>query len=401
MNILFLSEMLYPHGGGAELATYLYAKYLREEGFHVVVVTNRFTGEKEYSKSKDLEIYRLPFFQNETGIKYSMLTRVDIPTSSFMKKLVEGSSVVYIPRFWYSMIPIAKIQKKPVIVHVHDYTPICPLAVFYDFSKRAICGENRSCSTKCIYQFERNKNSTIRESTLSTFFNLFFRALSKRLIKRADAILCVSKAQRETLTNHIPIIAQKTHVIYNPMPRILPLEVKGEDFGYFGGTNILKGFDVLSRALTILNDLSVRVQVTGLSTINTTVQDMYSRVGMVFSKRIEYDKQESFYEKIKAVVFPSIVSEPLPYVVAEAMLRARILIASKVGGIPEQVEGCKGAFLFEAGNYRQLAEALRYVKDLSKDTTSDLGCQNRAAFAKNFDNETTIKKFISTIDRLV
>jgi len=47
MNILFLSEWFYPHGSGAELATYLYAKLLNEADFNVVVTTNRFAGERE------------------------------------------------------------------------------------------------------------------------------------------------------------------------------------------------------------------------------------------------------------------------------------------------------------------------------------------------------------------
>lgn len=32
MNILFLSELIFPHGGGAEFATYLYAKLLAKLG---------------------------------------------------------------------------------------------------------------------------------------------------------------------------------------------------------------------------------------------------------------------------------------------------------------------------------------------------------------------------------
>jgi hypothetical protein len=51
MNILFLSELFYPHGG-AELATYLYAKLLSEAGFNAVVITNRFTGESDVSKKE-------------------------------------------------------------------------------------------------------------------------------------------------------------------------------------------------------------------------------------------------------------------------------------------------------------------------------------------------------------
>jgi glycosyltransferase involved in cell wall biosynthesis len=263
-----------------------------------------------------------------------------------------------------------------------------------------MCDTKYFCYPKCIYQFERNKKSAIKESLLSTFLNLFAKALSKSFIEQADAVLCVSKAQREILIKHIPLISQKTHVIYNPLPNLSPLEVKGEDFGYFGGTNLLKGFEVLYRALALLNDSSLRVHVTGLPAMNAKMQETYVRIGMVLCKRLEYNKQQAFYERIKAVIFPSIVPEPLPYVAAEAILRARILIASRIGGIPEQVKGCKGAFLFDAGNHVELAEILEYVKGLDKEIAVDLGFQNREAFVKNFNNEKTISEFMNVIAHL-
>ena len=45
MRILFLSELFYPHGGGAEFATYLISKKLAEAGHQIRVITNRFRDE--------------------------------------------------------------------------------------------------------------------------------------------------------------------------------------------------------------------------------------------------------------------------------------------------------------------------------------------------------------------
>jgi len=117
-------------------------------------------------------------------------------------------------------------------------------------------------------------------------------------------------------------------------------------------------------------------------------------------QKVEYDKQDDFYRQIKAAIVPSIAPEPSPYLVAEALLRARILIASKIGGIPEQVKGCKGAFLFEAGNYFELAEILKHVKGLEKETVLDLGFQNREVFVKTFNNEKTVNEFVNVITHL-
>jgi glycosyltransferase involved in cell wall biosynthesis len=105
----------------------------------------------------------------------------------------------------------------------------------------------------------------------------------------------------------------------------------------------------------------------------------------------EYDR---VYRKIRAVIVPSIWNEPFGYVVAEAILRGRLIIASRIGGIPELVEGCKGAFLFDAGDSVQLAERIRYVSGLSKVSVADLCNGNRELFLKRFSNRETLQNFI-------
>ncbi|MEM4474689.1 MAG: hypothetical protein QXY75_06915, partial [Candidatus Bathyarchaeia archaeon] len=61
MKILILSELFYPHGSGAELATWLYVKMLAEEGFKITVVTSKFPNESSFEVLNErIRIYRLP-----------------------------------------------------------------------------------------------------------------------------------------------------------------------------------------------------------------------------------------------------------------------------------------------------------------------------------------------------
>lgn len=152
MKILFLSELFYPHGGGAELATYLYANLLSVAGFNVVVVTNRFASESPFSKNGNLMIYRLPLFKEDRNTKYSILKRFDVLFSSFMRKIMKWADAIYIARFWYSAMPLAKAYRKPVITHLHDYVPICPLSNSYDVSKDVVCDHNGLlCPPRCFF----------------------------------------------------------------------------------------------------------------------------------------------------------------------------------------------------------------------------------------------------------
>jgi len=403
MNVLFLSELFHPHGSGAEFATYLYANILSEEDFSVIVVTNRFVGEPEVSKNGNLTTYRLPLFKNES-IKYSMLERFDVLFSSFMRKLMKWADVVYIPRFWYVAILLAKAYGKPVVTHLHDYIPICPLATFYDASKCMVCNSHSLlCSPRCIYFFEKAQRRGFTETLTSIALNSTLGRYFGKLVKFSDAIICVSKVQRDMIIKGEPSLRDKTCVIYNPLPEISCKETEGDDFGYYGGPNYLKGFHILYQAMMRIshtNRKAIKVHATKFASSSRQFAKSLSELGILLYGKLNNEEYDKLYRQIRAVIVPSIWCEPWPYVVVEAIIRGRFLIASSIGGIPEQVEGCKGALLFETGNYEQLAEAIESVRSLKRETIIDLGFQNKETFLKRFDNETTIRRFINVYENL-
>jgi len=370
VNILFLSELFYPHGGGAELATFLYAKLLSSAGFSVVVVTNRFSGEQEFSNSDGFAVYRLPLFEKEENVKYSILKRVDVLLSVFMRKLLRWADVVYVPRFWFSAIPLAKALGKPVITHLHDYIPICPLAIRYDIVRTGVCENRRHCYLNCIFAYERRKRN-LTKTISSAFLNTTIWFFLRESIKLSDAIICVSNAQRNILQEFLPSIASRLKVIYNPLPELSQIAIEGDHFGYFGGLSFSKGFHVLFKAMSYRRrprSESVIVHCTKFHVLSPGLGELFRKAGfLVYGKlgRREYDR---VYRMIKAVIVPSVWHEPLPYVVTESALRGRIIIASNIGGIPELVNGCRGVFLFDAGDAVQLAERIRYVSGLSRES---------------------------------
>jgi len=400
MNILFLSELFYPHGGGAELATFLYAKLLSEAGFNIVVVTNKFAADSEVSKNENLTIYRLNLAKDSGIGKFSILQRVDILFSSFMKKMVKWADVVYVPRFWHSAIPLAKIHGKPVVVHLHDYVTICPIAGLYDAFKDVACNPNSlSCSPRCIFAHERNQGRTFAETVISTALNSTIGRNLGKLVGLSDAIICVSNTQKNIITKNFPSLSKKIQVIYNPLPKLFYTEVEGDDFGYLGGPSYPKGFHILCRALVRVKDKKIRIHATGFSNTARQLVEPINQL-MLLYERLSGGPLEKFWRQICTLIVPSISHEPLPYVVSEALLRGRVVIASSIGGIPEQMHGCKGAFLFKAGDHDQLAEAIDAVRNLDKATIVDLGFQNRETFLKRFDNTTSIERFISICESL-
>jgi glycosyltransferase involved in cell wall biosynthesis len=405
MNVLFLSEQIYPHGSGAELATYLYADLLSKSDFNVRVVTNKFAGEPAFSREGHLEVFRLPLFKNGESVKYSMSERIDVLFSSFLRKMLKWADVVYVPRFWFSAIPLAKAYGKPVVTHLHDYIPICPLSTTFDASKKNLCKGNKFiCPPNCVYCFEKTGNRSFKDALASIAFNSTFGSSFPRLIKLSDAVICVSKAQRDILSKADPSLSSKLSVVYNPLPAFENIPLNGDDFGYFGGLNYLKGFHTLQAAVTRLKDFSLkplRMHCTKFGNVPKDFVLSMESLGFSLYGKVEKQKYNAIYESIRAVVVPSLWPEPWPYMVVEALLCGRFVIASEIGGIPEQVKACKGVLLIEAGNVEKLSEALIEVHAIKRNAILDLGSQNRETFRNRFSNEASLNQFIGVLEKVV
>ncbi len=401
MRILFLAELFYPHGSGAELATYLYGRLLSKEDIDVIVLTNRFPGDPSYSKEGAMQVYRLPMFETAGSLKYSVLKRLDVLASSLFNKLLSWADVVYFPRFWFTAIAWAKAHGKPVVVHMHDYISVCSLSSLYNETESRVCAKKGTlCSPKCVFSFEKAHGRSISQTVGSMFLNSTVGRYLPKLMTLADVVICVSSKQKELIVERASLFRGKTHVVYNPYPDYSDLEINGDDFGYFGGPDVLKGFGVLYKAVSKINGDKPKVHCTKFRSSSQEFERQISDVGFSLYKWLEIPELEQLYRKLKSIIVPSIWNEPWPYVVVEALIRGRFVIASRIGGMPEQLEGCKGAILCDPGDSEMLAKSIQYVQGLTMDEIVDLGYQNKESFLRRFNNDSSIKKFIKLCENL-
>ena len=112
-----------------------------------------------------------------------------------------------------------------------------------------------------------------------------------------------------------------------------------------------------------------------------------------FVKFIGVEKQIfNFINSIDAFILPSIADEDFPNVVLEAMMLGKPVIASRLAGIPEQVEDQVSGVLFQPGNSTELALAIEgFVVD--KDIRIRMEHQSQHRFNLFFDKEKAITKY--------
>jgi glycosyltransferase involved in cell wall biosynthesis len=218
-----------------------------------------------------------------------------------------------------------------------------------------------------------------------------------RWVLLSDAIVCISEGQRKVLATRMPSLIRKSRLIYNPLPEVTAIGIDGDEFGYFGGPNPLKGHDVIVRASDLTRSPTI-VRATSFG--HDVTRSFHNGSRILYSRRLSEPQYKRMLQNIRTVIVPSIWAEPLPYVVSEAILRGKLVIASDVGGIPEQTSQCPGAFLVPPMNEETLAELMDYVSSLDAEEASDLAAKSRETLVKKFDNSIAIGQFVSLLREL-
>ena len=225
-----------------------------------------------------------------------------------------------------------------------------------------------------------------------------------RLLRYVDALVFVSKRQRQLFLEHLKHVTgniPKSFVIYNPVPEVGYSAPMSVDVGYFGGASPLKGYHVLFRAWSRVyrRYKGVKLYTTKMGVLAGS--KALEKAGIIAYGRLSLDRLEDIWRSVSTVVVPSIWEEPAPYVVVEALLRGRLLIASRVGGIPEIAEGAPGVRFVEPGDVDGLAGALNWALSMDRSETIELGLRNREYALKKFDSERSARELIRVFEQIL
>lgn len=388
--MLVFSEKLWPRGSGGELATYLYLKLLTKENMNVkIIVASRHS--RPISSSK-----LLIYVTSSIGYgKYTLLSK-----SERLKELMKWADVTYFTGL-FNLIPLAKSYGKPVIAHIHSYFPVCTIGSLYNFVRHGICEPSSKTCSRCIWYYERAYGRSYLYALASVLLNSRVGGLFLKFLSFADVLIFVSNAQKELFLRHAPNFRKRSYVIYNPLPDISYTPIKGDNVGYFGGLNPLKGFHVLLRAwLKIFpKHPGARLFTTKMSKL--TNNSMLKRLHVIAYGKLKSEELDKLYSNVRVVAFPSIWQEPLPYVVMEALLHGRLLVASNVGGVPEIVDGVPGVRLVPPDNIDALADALDWALSMDRRDAVELGLRNREIVLGRFNSEESVRKLIKVFKSVI
>jgi glycosyltransferase involved in cell wall biosynthesis len=405
MNLLAVASSLW--FGGAQVATLEFLDLLRS-----MVRLKVLTCEEGEAKFLDvlgamgIETYRVPC---RTSSGYPILAIEQA------QKLVEWADAVWITDVEYSVAPrIKRIKNVPIVAHIHSYALVCPWW-------GAMYGLREVCAARCsVWRIVGCKQGINRELArvglldgvrAGAYWLLDFgkgpldyfrwKGVIDSVVDSVDVFVAVSNATRDIVVSHLPEVRYRVEVVYNPAAhrpwRYVPsLPERRSNYIFYGsGANLQKGPHILLRALKLLREWGIDVELVMTGTAGTWVEALARRYGVGQGVRFLEKLPEGEYFRLMAgagaTVLPSVWPEPLPTVAVESVSLGVPVVGSGLGGIPEIVDRY-GAVALPLPE--RIAEAVAKVLEMHYDREE----MKRYAFGK-FGAE-NVERLVRILDKV-
>jgi len=331
-NILFVHDHHPMDGGGVEVNTFSVAKELVKRGFDVTIATSI---SSSYQDDKHKSI---------TGVR------------PLKPKEYEG---VIIERV-IETEQLEKLIKKHDIIHsqvTFSLHPACLYTMEY-------CKNHGKVHFSTIH----TAPDFIRFSSMSGSSEFGFDVAIKKTRDLLNNPLCNISVPATFMINSLLKnvgVSNEITVIHNGIPPLEKPELnrKTTDLLYLGQMTEKKGVHYIVDAVAMLKKKHPNIKVTmagsgnGLTVLKGVVNKIGLKDNFIFKGYVPHSQINNLIASTKALLLPSL-TEVWPAVILEAMYLKKIVIASKVGGIPEMLGNGKRGLLFKYMNAKDFAQKI-------------------------------------------
>ncbi len=355
MKVCFVNALFYPFRGGTENHMFELGEALVKQGIEVHVVTARLKGTKTEEKINCLKIHRVPAKIVKIPGLYPPPLVLCPNFLQYLQKIDERENfdLFHLHGRWFPDFTVVgkycKKTNKPFVLTLHNARPIGISAAY------------------------------------TIFGSAYEMAIGKKVIKRADELIAVSKWTRDDVAKYdIPI--NKFTVIYNginarefsskynsKVKKQFQMENKDVLLVWVGRVIAQKGLKYLIKAMQLVlkENPTAKLLIIGTGTDLKKLKKLTSELGIgesiiFYGAENNRKKLNDLLRGCNAFVFPSIW-EPFGIVAIEAMASGLPVIGVCTGGIPEIVENGKNGLLCPPKNVTELTNTInKFIKIKNK-----------------------------------
>ena len=259
-----------------------------------------------------------------------------------------------------------------VIYFLHDYLSVCPKSILLK-TNNDLCNKPRFLCR--MYQGLKRVNLRNRVDVF---------------ISPSFFLLEMHRECNSVSTGETAVVPYGIEVASEELEKLRSLKQDHSSAGpinvlYLGRVNALKGLLVLSQAFKRTNRSDLRLHIAGVGDCLPELQrEFEGNESVMFHGYVSGRAKEELFLHCDVCVLPSIWYDNNPLVVLEAYKYGLPVIGSRIGGIPEMIQENKTGFLFEPGNYEDLASVLESVSKQQLHAMSR-AC-NEAAMSYSMEN---------------
>ena len=323
MRILFVSSSYSPVLGGLQTTTHDLAQHLISHGHEVEVIANRYPRTLAASERLDeVSVTRWHFI--EPRLQFLRDLRLDL----FL------AGLFYLPTtLWRLLVHLRRTN--PDVVNLH-FVRSPTLFVLLAHCLRPF---------RLVVSFHGDDVEGFSERSGIDKW------ICRTILRRADAVTTNSRYLLTQLEAVAPVVKQKARAIHYglnaPVVRSSNQADKHPILIAAGRMVPKKGLDVLLRAVAIMNN-DLPLTLVGDGPEKDTLKALAREIGI--ESRVTFQPTKSRSQVLAAmaesqvVIIPSRL-EPFGMVALEAMSQGKPVVASRVGGLPEFLEGADAALV--------------------------------------------------------
>lgn len=290
-----------------------------------------------------------------------------------------------------AVFEVARLAGIPVVARCSNYRLFCPTGLLMSKRTCAIC-------EKCVRGREywcvlKNCEASFAKSTGYALRTAYHRARGT-ITKNTSAYYSPSVFLKQKLVGW-GIPEEKIAVIPTPVQSITYLLKPASSGGYVayaGRISPEKGIDWLLNVAMRLR--TVPFKIAGRISEHCRHIAMQLPANVAYAGELSGTDLDEFYDSARIVVVPSICYEVFPNVALEAMVRARPVVGSDIGGIPEMVEDGKTGLLVSPRNVDELAEKVGALW-VDRDSCDRMGNAGRARALTEYSEEAFYVRLMS------
>ncbi len=370
MRILIVNKYWYARGG-AEVVAMMTRDLLEKAGHTTAVFTMQHPKNTVQSTLFPPEIdYKKDSFGKKIKNSLKMISNTEAQ-DLFEKMVLEFKpDVVHFHNIYhqlsFSLLEVTKKHSIPSVMTLHDYKLISPNYSLFHHGKIDVSMLGKKYY-RCVLN---NCMESLPQSVLATVEAYYRQA--KGFHAMIDQYISPSQFVKKLFVQS-GFSSQHISVVHNPV-RQLDKHIPMKDEGYvafIGRLSKEKGLFVLLESARLNPDIAYKLVGTGPE--EQALKQYVEKNKMhnvIFEGWQTGTNLEQLYAGARMLVVPSIWYENAPLGILEAKAKGKIVIGSKIGGIPEMLSK---EFLFSPGNAQELAEKTRHWYTIDAKSREEVG----------------------------